>query len=387
MGFGDKFGAGFGGRFGASLGGGADTLLRWVEGAFSNTSQRFLWDDTGGVLWGPFAGGTAAIASIGGKNYYQSENSATNDLDDSEDLTAWASLGSETVGADAGAAPDGNTTADSITFTAAAGDGVSATIAGVADSVNVAAGLWARTTSGTKGFRIQLLLKDGTTATSAEQTATTSWQRFEFMADILAGGTTPEVRILNDAGATAGVALFWGAMADDGGGAGTDYLSSYIVTSGAPATRNTDNLLFSAAQVPTVMREGQWKYSLIMPGASTEDSPAGVNSRDFAWGSGGTRGMLVQRTGSEKSTVFDYRGSTTYVTATNSATWSRHQTVTTKLDTVAGSTETVGATTGDGVTVGTAWSGVIPGTDDLRIGRFWNATTFTRGLISEPEPW
>ena len=112
-------------------------LMYWVNGTYAGTSIRTLWVADDGILHGPFASGVAAVARIGGKNYFQCESAATNDIDESEDFSAWTSMGSEAVVVNQGVAPDGATTMDRITFTASAGDGRKTTTAGVADNKKV----------------------------------------------------------------------------------------------------------------------------------------------------------------------------------------------------------------------------------------------------------
>lgn len=55
-------------------------LLPWNKATFANASPRRIWDASGKVLYGQFAGDTAAIANIGGKNRVQIEGARTNDM-------------------------------------------------------------------------------------------------------------------------------------------------------------------------------------------------------------------------------------------------------------------------------------------------------------------
>ncbi len=122
-------------------------------------------------------------------------------------LDLWLTFAGPTVMADQGAAPDGTTTADLVTFTAAANGEVYQSLgAGVAPAGSYEFGLWARTTSGTKEFRFRYAT-GGVGTLSAGMIATTTWQRFVFtftsVGEIAAAG------IVNDAVGVAGSALFW----------------------------------------------------------------------------------------------------------------------------------------------------------------------------------
>ncbi len=90
-----------------AMGGGS--LLPWNKGTFANASPRYIWDASGKVLYGQFAGGTAAIATIDGKRRVQIEGARTNLCNVA---SAWTLRGGTAVVQTSGQAdPGGGTTA------------------------------------------------------------------------------------------------------------------------------------------------------------------------------------------------------------------------------------------------------------------------------------
>ncbi len=373
---------GAGMRRGLRTGAGSMSLLSWYQGTFANASGDRYIVAPDYTLYGPYAAGIAAIASIGGKRYYQSEAAATSRV---ADLDLWTVNG--TASRTPGQAGPGNSGNTAYLFEDIGEVGVANIFryatSGVADAV-VSASLFIKrvSTSGTLTISnsasgvlgewsvdLSLLSNDWERLTSVHPAVTEvfSWAN--------TSGGACGYRISNASG-TSDVNLWYPQIEESA------YPSSPIVPL---TTRAADSMLFTAAQIPSVMREGKWKYSMIMQGANSEDPPSGATAQDFTFGAlPSTRGMRFEHI--ESARVRDHRTSTTHVTG--ALTYSRQQTVSTKLDTVAGSVTIEGATTGDGTTVGTTWTGLILATDSLAVGRrFDTIDDHPRGLISEPEAW
>ena len=159
------------------------------------------------------------------------EASAANSAIYSEDLAnaAWTATGAS-VTSNSTVAPDGNTTGDTITFTASATDRVSQSITLTAAAYTISA--WAKTASGTKNFRLKY--NNGTTDVySSDFTATTVWTRFTFT--VTGTASAGSVAYNNDSAAGAGAIIAWGVQVELGSVA-----TSYIPTTSAPVTRVAD---------------------------------------------------------------------------------------------------------------------------------------------------
>jgi hypothetical protein len=134
--------------------------------------------------------------------------------------TAWPKLNSATVTANTSVAPDGTTTADTLTLTTNTSSSIYqaiTTISGLTFSV------YAKVASGTKNFRLRF--DRPSPIESADFTATTTWQRFTFTATTTGSGN---VYIINDSTGTAGDLIIWGAQLETG-----DIATDYIPTTTA----------------------------------------------------------------------------------------------------------------------------------------------------------
>lgn len=218
---------------------------------------RYSWDSANKILYGPFGSGELAVYTAAGEIFGQFQQAYTETCGKSETFSAWTPIGGASVTSDQTAAPDTGKLADKLTFGAAATDGIKIALGSVTDDKNQAASVFVRTLSGTKQFRLQFLLKDGTTATSGDLTATDSWDRFDFTADILAGATTPEIRVINDSGGNAGDIYIFGANVHKDSAFPYGY---FVNETGGDLICAKDEFFWDAADVPAVMHGGSGKW-------------------------------------------------------------------------------------------------------------------------------
>jgi hypothetical protein len=147
----------------------------------------------------------------------------------SEDFSnvVWLKLGGSSVTANTTTAPDGTTTADTLSLTTNASSSVAQSIV-LATTTTITISVYAKVSSGTKDFRLRT---DNPTTTQAF-TATTSWQRFSMTATPT---VTTSAYVINDLAGTAGDLIIWGFQVEAG-----EYPTSYIPTTSATATRVAD---------------------------------------------------------------------------------------------------------------------------------------------------
>jgi hypothetical protein len=152
----------------------------------------------------------------------------------SEDFTnaAWVKGTGVSVTANTTIAPDGNQTADTITFS-----GSNQVMAQVCLTIgtNVTTSVWLKGTAG------ETILVNGGGGADVMVTLTTSWQRVSFNRP---STTTTSVNISTFGGATARVLQIWGFQAEVG-----SYPTTYIPTTTASATRVADS--FSRSNIYT----------------------------------------------------------------------------------------------------------------------------------------
>ena len=125
-------------------------------------------------------------------------------------VSPWATLNSATVTANSTIAPNGTTTADTLTFSSNASSCIYQSILSPAGQTTLS--IYAKTASGTKQFRLRI---DAPNANESNNfTATTEWQRFEYNLTTTAFGD--KFYIINDDPGTAGSIYIWGAQLNSG---------------------------------------------------------------------------------------------------------------------------------------------------------------------------
>ncbi len=351
-------------------------ILFWAEGTFVNTSERRIWDYGAGVFHGPFSAGTPAVADIGGALCYQTEPTAKNYFEDSEDFTGWDSPGGgvEVVVGDAAIAPDGTMTADEFTFAMSNTGGRKQDMSDVPDNVDVTISVWAKLVSGLSEFRLEILKKD-TIISSPEQAfdATSEWQRFDFTTNIGAGATTPDARIMMSATAAAeGVILFWGAQLEE-----NIYASSYIKTGASDVTRQTDDMEFpGAGSLSIVFTQGEWLCEITPSRSSANIEAAEVQ---YIYYIDSLHFLSIE----EDSGNVLIKLSTDGGVLSRIITYSSHQVMTVILDFINDNFTVDGATTGSGTSSGAVSNWFVGGTQ-LHIGSDSSLANNFSGRICEP---
>ena len=122
----------------------------------------------------------------------------------------WNVLNGASVTANTTTAPNGTTTADTLTFSTNVSSNVYA-FCSAPVGANVVS-VYAKVASGTKQFRLRVDLPGGTT--SSNFTATTEWQRFEFAVTTTTANLV--FYIINDSVGVAGDLYIWGAQLNIG---------------------------------------------------------------------------------------------------------------------------------------------------------------------------
>ncbi len=187
------------------------------------------------------ANGTLVLLSSGeprvASNGLWVEGPGANYEINSKDFTAWDHQFGATSSANTHAAPDGTTTADTVTGTGATsyveGSGTTS-----ASGVGQVATVYYRSVTGTQDMSLKLLLNGGGYECTTNVTATTTWQR----ADCIDTSSVPTdqpyyIRIFPGTGSV----VLWGAQQERD----VTFPSSFIPTAGTSAARNRDVFSFT----------------------------------------------------------------------------------------------------------------------------------------------
>jgi hypothetical protein len=379
-----------------------DVIARFADGNYTNASGNRYIDydpdrtaDTG--LIGPFASGVLATTNIGGRRFAQFEEAHTDiSLNSGTPIANWnptrASWDAtpDYLGDVMGNLIEDNTLAQNhrceegtVSFDGSSEYCISfytkakerfrfqvygttgAFPAAVTADYNLNTGLVTATGAGTNDAGMYLV-KDGIyrcwmTATS-DAAATSRWECR--MAD--ASGNT-----VYDGDNSSGM-WFWGSQYEIGSSP-----SSYIPTVGSSATRNKDEFYWPSAVVPGQLR-GKFSFQWIPYADNTYPSDRVFVEFDESGASNNI--LMYYQASSDKLRIIDQTTSTVLV-LTSAMTFSSRQIITFTIDPAAGSATISGATTGNGTTVGTAWS---TSAGDVYYGETETGSLQCNGLLSEP---
>lgn len=303
--------------------GGGGTFTRASEGSYYTSPSTLAWAASN-VLRGPDLRNASALPM------WLFEFAMTNIVVASENLAAasWSDINGATRTATGLIAPDGDADAFTVNFTA---DALSRSVAAQTAAVSqYTASVWARTVSGTKQFRLHANNATDGIRTSANFTATTTWQRFSFTFTNT-GIASHVVGVQNGIAATAGD-LVTTAMQCELGGAPT----SYIRTTVGAVTRAIDSLTYTG--MPATMRGGRWTFDVAPIYANAE-----LNLTQTAFGGpGGSDQTLVQING------FYQVVAATFPFSNMAPTWTRDLVMRAVVDNAAAQLTVSGAATGNG---------------------------------------
>lgn len=163
--------------------------------------------------------------------------------------TNWVNPGVTTITTNAATAPDGTTSASSLTPSGQYGGAYqSITLSG---STTYTFSIWLRVASGSR--TLQIYIFDGTGYYVTDATVTSTWQRFSATGTTVAAPSSPRISIQDSN--TSGFVTFyaWGAQMEAGA-----FASSYIPNvAGGTATRNADDVKMTGANFTSWYNESE----------------------------------------------------------------------------------------------------------------------------------
>lgn len=357
----------------------APPLLNYEDIIYTqSTAGRYAWNPIAKTLHGPFGSGELAGFTLDGREYGQFCSAYTETCGKSETFSAWTTIGGASVASDQVASPDSDKQADKLTFGAAAADGIKIQLGSATDDTDQTQAVFVRSVSGTKDFRLGFLRKDNTESLSGDFTATTDWQRFDITADILAGGTTPEARIINDSGGNAGDIYIFGANVHKDKSWPYPYLGN---DTGGDVDCTKDDGYFDAVDVPAALRTKKHVIWWVPNAASTDTR--GAQYIYHLYDSGANKSVRVVWNANDTMEVTAFDGGWTRRAITGALTVARGSLNQIILDPVEGSIE-LPDTTGGTKNIDTPWSALMPATSILYYGGFFTGGDQLNGLLSLP---
>jgi hypothetical protein len=329
-----------------------------------------------------------AIAFVGNNvarfenGLYLCEGERTNLLAESNDPSAWSGNNLSARTDNYAVAPDGTVDAGRLVSDGVGNFNFASLQAAASEEVPYAGSAWLKDETNTGAHNYSLHFgTDVSTGTGAYEDGaippSAVWVR---RGGLWTGGGTVvavEAKIYVDSNASSapGAAsgdslLMYGAQIETG-----RFPSSTIRTDGAAATRAADILQFADGSYPTRLRSGRWKFVFEPLFSSTE-----FVADNYFWTFGAAPDVNYIRLAAGNS--LQVAQSTTLKVACSGITYSRYQRITVILDSVAGTVEIQGATTGNGVTAGTAWT--MPSATRLNVGSREDGVLQCFCRLSEP---
>jgi hypothetical protein len=262
------------------------TTIRVIIYAVNGTSLSYTGNGTSGVyLWG----GQLNIGSTA-KPYFPTtdrlnvprltyqnggggcpslllEKQSTNLLQYSQDLAnAWFAIFDATATGNSAISPDGTQNATNLSFDAVASARLERAISGTYESQTHTISVYAKVTSGTQTFRLKCTHAGVVDYLSSDLTVTTEWQRFTFTQAFGATvGSGIVGGIQNGSNSTAKNILFYGFQLEPN----TSYVTSYIPTTAASATRVADACFKTGISSLIGQTGGVWFADYILNGQTS----------------------------------------------------------------------------------------------------------------------
>lgn len=289
----------------------------------------------------------------------------------------WAAGVASSASENAAASPDGSFSADQLTMdgTTSLGRTQSVTLT----AATYAGSVWIKAASGGeigKSWRYRYGNGGGNPANGFSGTLPAAWTRFSAQGTQVAAGATQAFEsrvnepVAGDPALAAYTSYVWGHQNELG-----RFPSSLIYTTTAAATRAADVLTFATGTYPTRLLDGRWAFWIEPEGTSAEFLDVAY------WWSFGAAADINYIRWNGSGTIQVVQGAA--VKISKSITWtSRFQRILLILDCAAGTLEVRGATTGDGVTAGTAFA--WPGSLRLNVGMREDLVGQCFCRISEP---
>lgn len=305
-----------------------------------------------------FASNAPVLRSFRGRVWIYSEDSFTQYLVRSEELhdaDSWPRSGISSILEDNQVAPDGNTTAEKVTWSGGAGTGVYQQLAAEPTDVNTYFSTWAKphASSTDAEYRQQVRANNGAVkATSVAAPMVDEWRRYRVSRDNTAGASSYQARHREATSNDVNPVLFWGAnvtFAD----ASRQHQRSYVASTTAAVVRAGDLSYWAAGTLSSKMRSEPWRFFFIPIWGEAGDDNS--DTCFFGWDDASTPKTEVRWNGStNKIDVINDAQAT--VVSSSALTFSQGDVIEVRLNPVLGTVEVVGATTGDGKVTGTAWA-------------------------------
>lgn len=348
-------------------------VIEWGDLTIASASTRYIHDPNTETIYGPFAGGVAAVATISGTRYLQLEGERTNKC---LDYPSWTASGGAAL-AGSIADPLGGTAAFRASGLNGTGTHVySNAITGFPGSTSLAHSAFVKPVSGTGVISLEVpgtsvpwdidasLLPAGWSRLTEDHPAVTV-----LVADPVSGGAGQGgFRFRGKSGGAVSLDVYWPGCEQ-----GAKYPTSPIPPSTVDVTRTAEEAYRTA---PRSQFYSSGFVVKVRPYVSSAEG--GTSQRHNVFWLGASNALYLVENGGVYDLHLDSTGENLSVPG---LTFSRNQELTITVDWSAGTLTVAGAATGNGSDSGTpgGWSGTVyVGCNDTPADHF-------DGLISEPE--